>query len=387
MRKVIAIMLMAVLLMPGNVAAEPGFSAEISPQMELLAGVLTQTTWIEKRGPLGEGNEYYRALKEFFSSYRDHEAIKIAQELTDRGFTYDAPVAFICHLGPLPDLELKYEYSDYLVRRAGGREVLEKFRVALAELAGESNFPDFYNSWRSEFEKWIDDARLDGDLVINWLEDFFGQKAADFHLIFAPAMFPGGGYGASVNGPEGEMVSFQIIRESGNGTSKPEFPGGRDLTLLSLHEWGHSFVNPALEKHGEEVDKLGRFFKPVKKAMAAQAYTSPQVFFNEQVLRAIVAIAAQDIYGESVYKDIISYENSRFFYLTEDIVSILGDYRQNRDIYPAFDDFVPVLLAEIGRLEPMPSGAGLVQFLDGLAIAAIVFAGVVLFLKRKRCQQ
>lgn len=168
MKKVLAIMLAAVLLLPGKVAetAETGFFIEISPQMELLAGVLTQTTWIEKRGPLGAGNEYYRALKEFFSPYRDHEAIKMAQELTDRGFTCDAPVAFICHLGPLPDLELKYEYSDYLVGRAGGKEVLEKFRVALAELAEESNFLAFYNSWRFEFEKWIDDAQLDGDLVI-----------------------------------------------------------------------------------------------------------------------------------------------------------------------------------------------------------------------------
>ncbi|MFW6238223.1 MAG: hypothetical protein ACOC5A_03205, partial [Halanaerobiales bacterium] len=61
----------------------------IVPRMELLSGVLAHTTWTEKRGARGKGNEYYRDLKQFFSDYTDHEAIKIAQELTDRGFTYD----------------------------------------------------------------------------------------------------------------------------------------------------------------------------------------------------------------------------------------------------------------------------------------------------------
>ncbi|NLY91894.1 MAG: hypothetical protein GX081_09885 [Firmicutes bacterium] len=39
---------------------------EIRPEIELLAGVLSQTSWIERRGPFGAGNQYYRELKAFF---------------------------------------------------------------------------------------------------------------------------------------------------------------------------------------------------------------------------------------------------------------------------------------------------------------------------------
>lgn len=70
--------------------------------------------------------------------------------------------------------------------------------------------------------------------------------------------------------------------------------------------------------------------------------------------------------------------------MTEDIVSILGGYRQNRDAYSSFDDFVPVLLAEIGKLEPVQTGAGARQAWAGLFIAAVVLAGVILFIKRKQ---
>lgn len=59
---------------------------EILPRVELLSGVLTQTTWMKENGPYTNGNEYFRELEKFFSKYKDHPAIKIAQKLTDRGF-------------------------------------------------------------------------------------------------------------------------------------------------------------------------------------------------------------------------------------------------------------------------------------------------------------
>src|SRR5690554_1334825 len=90
------------------------YPLRVSPEMELLAGVLSQTSWIEQAGPDGEGNEYFQMLQEFFSTYKDHQAVEIAQDLTNRGFTYDAPPAFMAHLGALPELELAHEYSDYI---------------------------------------------------------------------------------------------------------------------------------------------------------------------------------------------------------------------------------------------------------------------------------
>ncbi|MGB4251315.1 MAG: hypothetical protein WBK16_11530, partial [Limnochordia bacterium] len=132
------VLLVVFLLTLAILSSTASAALKILPEMELLAGVLTQTTWMERRGPRGPGNEYYRALKEFFAEYQDHEAVSIARRLTERGFTYDAPPAFICHLGPLPELPLLVEYNDYLVERAGGRDVLEEFRLALVDLAEQS---------------------------------------------------------------------------------------------------------------------------------------------------------------------------------------------------------------------------------------------------------
>ncbi len=352
-RAILVTVIICLILPQSMLAVEtPRFEAKVSPEMELLAGVLTQTSWMENRGPRGEGNEYFRALRDFFAPYNSHEAMMLAQEFTDSGFVYDAPVAFICHLGSLPELELRYEYSDYIVQRAKGRDRLERFRWALKDLADESNFLEFYKSWQPRFTEWLAASSMDGDKIVTWLEAFFGQQASEFHLLLAPAMFPGGGYGAIITDENEELISFQIIREKGESKAAPEFPTDKELEYLSLHEWGHSFVNPALEAHEDVVGRLQRFYNPVAKAMNRQAYSNVHTFMNEQVLRAITTLAAEELYSAAAYEHYLEFERSMSFYLTDEIIAILRDYQANRDQYPTFDDFVPVLLAKIGELKP-----------------------------------
>lgn len=356
-------------------AAEQRFTVIVSPEMELLAGVLSHSVWIGERGPSGQGNEYFRALNGFFAPYKDHEAIRLANELTRSRFVYDAPPSFICHLGPLPDLELRYEYSDLLVRRAGGRDRLEEFRVALRDLARESNFLDFFAEWEPRFAEWVSGRSFNGDRVVAWLEDFFGTKASEFYLILAPAMFPGGGYGPTINLPNGEIISYQIIRERGNSTTEPDFPSGRDLESLSLHEWGHSFVNPALDQHPSRIQDLNHLFTPVRGPMESQAYSNVVSFTYEQVLRGVTALAASDFYGAAALDEAIAGEESRSFYLTTEVIEMLEVYRDNRDTYPTFADFVPELLdsLEVARVKPPVWHRYVSQLLVVVAIVAMVY--------------
>lgn len=321
----------------------------VSPEMELLAGVLAQTSWIESRGPQGPGNEYYRALKEFFSAYKDHEAVVIARRLTEKGFTYDAPPAFICHLGTLPELPVLYEYSDYLVERAGGRDKLEDFRLALADLAAASRFLDFFARWEPYLEECLQEIResFREDVVQAWLTEFFGWEPAHFELIMAPSMFPGGGYGATAWDSAGNPLAFQIIREQGTSTGVPEFPTSADLELLTIHELGHSFVNPSLEAYPERTNKLRPLFWRVREVMRAQAYTATALFLNEQVIRAVEVLAARELYAFEVGEHVVEYNADRGFYLTTFVVEQLEHYRANRSLYPTFQDFVPHLFDQL----------------------------------------
>ncbi|MEJ6952181.1 hypothetical protein [Natronospora cellulosivora (SeqCode)] len=97
--------------------------------------------------------------------------MKIAQRLTNHGFTYDAPPNFILSLGPLPDLKAPESgYSDYLRGRArtgmflwrsSGEKNLEDFRKALIDLAEESNFIEFFNQNRINYQKYLEESMTD----------------------------------------------------------------------------------------------------------------------------------------------------------------------------------------------------------------------------------
>ncbi len=322
---------------------------EILPRVELLAGVLSQTTWIDINGPQSKGNEYYRDLKSFFTQYKDDEAIKIAQDLTNRGFTYDAPPNFILSLGPLPDLKLENGYSEYLINRADGKNILGKFRLALIDLAQKSDFNTFFEKHRDDFQSYLDIImkEFDARKVINWEQNFFGWSGDEFHLVLAPAMFPGGGYGATIEKPDGKKIIYQVVRERGSSENEPEFPSGTSLELLALHEWGHSFVNPSVAKYSNLIDELdlSDFYKPVKKIMRKQAYSSIETFFNEQILRAVTVLAVKDLYDEDLYRDQLKYNTERGFYLTEYTIEQLEYYRNHRDEFNTFDKFIPYLFA------------------------------------------
>lgn len=322
---------------------------EIRPEIELLAGVLSQTSWMQKRGPQGEGNQYFGALKAFFASYQEHPAIQMAEQLTQKGFTYDAPPNFILHLGPLPDLEPVNGYSEYLLQRADGTANLEAFRQALMQLAAESNFGEFYRQQRPYLQKTLEAAvqGFEGEQAVAWLEEFYGSKYDDYYIIFAPAFFPGGGYGGiDVTKADGTKQIYQIIRENGKSTGEPNFGSVTRILPTAIHEWGHSIVNPALDQSMEKLKVLQPLYEPVKSLMTRgqQAYGNVQSFLHEQVLRAAGVIAIGDTNGLQAMENQIADENQKGFYLTRFTVDQLQHYRKNRNKYPRFIDFVPTLL-------------------------------------------
>jgi len=345
-----------------------GVYTQITPEVELLAGVLSQTTWIDRKGigPEGDGNYYFQELQAFFEDYKDHEAIKIAQDLTDRGFTFDAPLGFIVTLGSLPELEPKAEYSEYLVGRAepnnlldrifgpDGQRKLEDFRLALIDLAEKSEFMSFFNLYRDDFKGYLEKTMegFDAGRKINWLSDFTGLDTEnEYYTILTPAMFPGGGYGPSVELPDGSYQFYQIVRERGFSQAEPEFPTGIGFNRLTLHEWGHSFIDPGVEAHSEYIlENLKDHFHKVEDSMRSQAYDSPMIFFREQILRAVTTVASGELYGEKYYYEELEHHIERDFHLTEVTVKLIEKYIDNRDNYNAFEEFVPEILEEYKRL-------------------------------------
>lgn len=327
-------------------------SAEILPRIEFLSGVLSQTSWIQKRGPNGKGNTYFQALQAFFAPYRNHDAIQFAEALTQRGFTYDAPPAFMINLSSLPDLAPVYRYPNGdVIKRANGTHSLEFFRKSLKDLAEQSQFLLFFDQHRAEYEQIVREAvqGFDPVPIVAWLETFYGRRADGYHLVLAPAMFPSGGYGPALDTAQTFQV-YYIVRESGRNERQPEFVKGQfSFATLVVHEFSHSFVNPPLYRNDDLIDPLDliTFFKPVEERMRRQAYGTVFHFLSETFVRSATALAIRDIFqNDMLFNDTIREDERSGFYLNRFTIQQLQYYQEHRDQYPRFDDFIPYLLQQ-----------------------------------------
>lgn len=335
----------------------PECRVDVSPEMELLAAVQTQTPWINLRGPQWGGHPYFRALTAFMAPYRNHKAVKIYEELAKHGFTFDAPPGFIRSLGPLPELKVVDEYAAYVVERAGGYENLERFRVALKDLAARSHFLDFIQAWQGQFDWYESQVQLGCDFigVTDWLGRFFGWNNAGYAIILAPAMYPGGGYGVIRKTTDGQTIAEQIVR-SRDWNESPSFPCGAEMEALSLHEFGHSFVNPALEAHQDNVTKLEALYRPISSRMVKMNYGDLHVFMNEQVLRAVVCVAKRERMGEETFRAEVDAQVRSGFYLTPFVIEQLDYYAARRGQFPTFHDFAPYLLDRLEEYQAKQKG-------------------------------
>ena len=324
--------------------------AEILPEMELLSGVLTQTSWIDDYGPSeGMGNRYYHRLKSFFEKFKEHEAVEIADDILDEGFSYDKPPGFILHLSPLPELKMD-SIPQHYIKYTDGIEVLEKFKDALKNLSVEANFMDFYRSEKKYLKNTVNSTinGFDAEKVTNWLNDFFGYKGDEFHIIFAPALFPRGGYGPDrIIGDK--KIIFQVITDNGKSNDDPFYCSLMNLISLTFHEFGHSFVNPAFEEQSKTMEEfeLDELFDPVESRMRKMAYPSVEFFFTELHIRAMTIIAMEDYTGTSAETiKMLSQEKDKGFYLVDFTYNKLKEYKDSRNMYPTFKDFLPDLLKE-----------------------------------------
>ncbi len=146
----------------------------------------------------------------------------------------------------------------------------------------------------------------------------------------------------------GDKTAFyQIVRENGESNSTPEFQSGISLIALSLHEFGHAFVNPSLERCSTMIKKymLENLFEPVRTTMEKQAYPTQALFFNEMVVRAMTARAFCSLRNDKRIYDILTeMDKKNGFYFIEYTCIQLEYYEKNRSKYKNFNDFVPYLL-------------------------------------------
>lgn len=158
-----------------------------------------------------------------------------------------------------------------------------------------------------------------------------------------------GGFNSEIIDNEGKLNVYATIGPNGEIDFIPVFDKDYLETDMVLHEFGHSFVNPLMDKYEKKIEKLKEkyFSKKLKSDAKNEGYSEWKYVFNELLLRATTIKITEKNFGKDKANELIEYEKSVGFGLVENIIEILRLYENNRDKYPTFDDFYPTLLRKM----------------------------------------
>ncbi|MDY7107870.1 MAG: DUF4932 domain-containing protein [Planctomycetota bacterium] len=352
----------AVLLLTCAVAraAEPPEASSLvvqaDPRIELLAAVQAISDYGDRTGLITRHDfPYKRQLIAHFEHFRGHRAVTLFQTMAREGFSFDAPVSAVLHYGPPPELAPIAPCNDEVVRRAGGRARLDAFFDALRDFAEVSSFMEFHEAHEPFYEEIARNvsSKVDaGDVAM--LEDYYGVKQHGYRIIPAPLFHPGG-FGPRIAHEDGRSDIFSVCGPRGAENDLPVFGTSDDFRYLVWHEFSHSFVNPVVDAHGEQVDARLKLMAPIGEAMRRQAYPQWRTCVYEHIVRAATCRFAFRTRGEAAGQKAVADEKKRSFLYIEPLCARLAEYEEQREEYPTLHDFFPELLAALDEaLEKLP---------------------------------
>lgn len=292
---------------------------------------------------------YSTDIDRFFAPVKEHPAVQMARWLAqkgDDGVGFDAVMAMAISLSPPPALKPLVKFTATIPDGRWGDP--QKFLPLLRDFYRDSKFVRFYAAHHAMYR--LAEQRfgsLLGAVDLGWYPRFYG-KAPDlaYHLVLG--MNNGGGnYGPRLSLPNGRQELFSIIGcwthdEAGN----PTYPSGQGHLSTIIHEFNHSFVNPAVAEHWKDLSGVDQVYTIIAAQLKNMEYGDAEIMVNESLVRAGVIVYFQER-GEANRDNLrrIREEQRDGFFWMDRLVEKLKQYQAQRDHYPTFSSYMPQVAA------------------------------------------
>ncbi|MGG7665679.1 DUF4932 domain-containing protein [Dyadobacter sp. BHUBP1] len=273
------------------------------------------------------GIELYRQYKSFASSKHLATVIGFAQDIW-----LDYFINLLIQLNDFPHAKLPDGIDPAYYRRFSPRGDLAEakknasaFIEAMNGLYREVDFETYLVGNRALYANAVAqvEARLPEDGFLPAMEAFYESHFESYSLVPSLTIPAGMGFGARYrSGSEAHAFhvfgTFAIQQWADSTRVDMGFADQKHLLELSTHEFGHSFVNPCVDRLPEAlIAETQQLFDPIKDAMVPQGYMTWRACLYEHFVRAGEVVIARKLGrhedAERLRKDYVSDRN--FIYL------------------------------------------------------------------------
>ncbi|MCB0450972.1 MAG: DUF4932 domain-containing protein [Confluentibacter sp.] len=291
-------------------------------------------------------NLYKSKLRKNLDALKNHKAVILFDTLTkNHGFNFYKVTDWALQFDKFPELNKVREVAKPYPF-AESNDIIENFKKEFISFNQDSLFQVYLTEIKQLNEKVLNQVKASKSIqeLPTYLETYYGTKLGSYNLILSPLVHSGGFNAEFIE--NGKKQVYAIIGPNGEIEHIPYF--GKDYIEMDmiLHEFGHSFVNPLLEKYASEIEKLKDkyYTQNLIKAGNQEGYSEWKYVFNELLLRATTIKITEKHFGAKKAKELLDYEIAIGFSLVENFVEILKTYEKNREKYPNFNKFYPILI-------------------------------------------
>ena len=179
--------------------------------------------------------------------------------------------------------------------------------------------------------------------MIRHMEDWYGYSKNSYSLVMSPLLGPMG-YGPATVAEDGAMDLYCIM-----GFIPPNqySTALMNLSYMFFHEFSHSYVNPLIDLHFDELEKYEYLFEPIRQQMSNQAYTTWWVCLAEHFVRGTEIRIRENYMPDYDPKAAMRREMNRGFIYIEAIYDSVVRYEQSRgERQLVYRDFFPEMVRD-----------------------------------------
>ena len=321
-------------------------SIDVDPRIEL---VITIKLLCDYEGLTRYDVAYSQFVRDYFSPFKSHEAVKLFRKITENGTYSDAYLGPVLSLSEPPGLTplFPYENYEYYIRAFQGETRFRTFYKLLSDFAIQSDFGTFFESQTTYYKSLIDTVfqTLGSENLIDVLEQYYGMRHRDYNLVLSP-LFQHGGIGPRVRHPDNRLSIFSVIGPVGSVEGIPVYGTRDELLELIWHEFGHSFFNPVTERHRPDIGKYASLLDPILDKMAkAGGYGAWEICLNEHLIRAITSRLFHRELGPKHGDGLLVRDIEKGFHYLPALIRALEDFERHHIQDMTFEDHYPTLLA------------------------------------------
>jgi hypothetical protein len=296
---------------------------------------------------------YASDIDAYFALYQNHKLIQYIKKIREQD-----EIAFDAVSGSTFLLEIKNHHiqlkpqtnlKEYLQKEPRWKkETLEQYVKLLNQFYKDTKFNSFYKKHQSLYQQAEQNFNtLLASIHTEWFQSFYGKSLGN------PAVYISLSNGRSnysfkaYNNTNDFGIIIGCSRINDEGTPVFDANPGQTI-LLIIHEFSHYFSNPLVFKYEQEmIVAAEKIFPYIRKSLNAVGYDSAQTLliegFNQLFTNMYFEEYPDPLYG--TYR-ILTNERSGFIWMRR-AMKFMGNFVDNRDLYPHIDAFMPQLISFI----------------------------------------